>query len=780
MSKKTNPLVVVLIVLACIAGLVAGTAIVLRGFDYFARAMQVNNQGPAPVQVPDADEDDKSEWTVMIYMCGTNLETEHGIASMVLDGMDDVKDSDDVNIIVQTGGTTSWRNRDPYFKNDAVRDIRPKTDKLSRFKIEHNSIKTLESVDLASMGDPDTMSDFIQWTARKFPAKKYIFLFWDHGYVEPYGCMLNDELFYYDEDNNLVNINQTRMGKRYINDNLTLTEMRKGFEDGGVHFDLVLYNTCLSASYEIASATAPYADYMVASQENIPAMIGIPLGYLDYLVNDPAVTAKDVGEKILELYEDALIDTNKRYGGMYEETFSMGTMSLIDLSMIDEMKDAMNEVWEQVYYSTYDLGDYTRVVSAADGCENYGSEGNAPGNLIDLKTFLMKISPVMDETDADERAIALIDSGVKSIMGTGRTESNGMSMFFPNTNYVQGIRNQLIASYELANQSYTERELEDMCLYVIDYSFDGYVDNIDEIDGYYWYASFLHHRFTAFWQGSDDADDLAKANDNHHGGTAPVIHNDPIEYNIDYDQQGRLTLNITSGIDGVVSVETNIVDYRVMDEGQPNECRLYTYLGSQPVYSAAGNDSKFVYDFEFAWINYDNITAPVFIIEHNAKYTLYAMSAEVNGEWMYIIFRQETGKDKYDLLYAIPAGDTQSGLANNVHYKLQDGDKVSPLYYSLFCGATYGVDGVTYVRTLIDTDYDSSTSGFTKGHMFSHLTEDEYVLVNFIIRDSFGNVTYTDPVMVVIDYQDYSIKRVEEGSEYPLDPYTSLYVVTSE
>lgn len=49
--------------------------------------------------------------TFMIYMIGSNLETDHGIASADLAAIDpDLIDLENVNILLYTGGTKRWHN----------------------------------------------------------------------------------------------------------------------------------------------------------------------------------------------------------------------------------------------------------------------------------------------------------------------------------------------------------------------------------------------------------------------------------------------------------------------------------------------------------------------------------------------------------------------------------------------------------------------------------------------------------------------------------------------
>jgi hypothetical protein len=49
--------------------------------------------------------------TVMIYMCGTDLESRSGMATSDLKEMAAATLSDRVNVLVYTGGCTGWKNQ---------------------------------------------------------------------------------------------------------------------------------------------------------------------------------------------------------------------------------------------------------------------------------------------------------------------------------------------------------------------------------------------------------------------------------------------------------------------------------------------------------------------------------------------------------------------------------------------------------------------------------------------------------------------------------------------
>ena len=49
-----------------------------------------------------------SGWTIMVYLCGTDLESECYAASMDIEEALNGRYSDDVRIVYQTGGTAEW------------------------------------------------------------------------------------------------------------------------------------------------------------------------------------------------------------------------------------------------------------------------------------------------------------------------------------------------------------------------------------------------------------------------------------------------------------------------------------------------------------------------------------------------------------------------------------------------------------------------------------------------------------------------------------------------
>ncbi|SMC71106.1 hypothetical protein SAMN06296952_2396 [Oscillospiraceae bacterium] len=714
-----------------------------------------------------------AKWTVLVYMCGTDLESQNGFASLAFDWMDDEAITDDVNIIVETGGTLQWNNEDPYFNGDAVQDVEIPEDMLGRFKIEQGEVIDLGAVELQSMGSADTLSDFISWGVASYPAEKYMFVMWNHGYVEPYGNMEHDEIFYDDNAGGTINSLETNVDTSdYFNDCLNLDEIRQGFEDGGVHFDMIAFNTCLSGSMEVASAVAPYGDYMVASEESIPAIIGLPIEYITYLAENPDCTAEELGNEILALYEEEINDYATQYSSDQDIAmiFSTGTMSMIDLSAMEEIDALMGDLWERIYYSTYNTYEFSAVITQASKCENYGADGNAPGNLIDFRTFLSRLLPIFTDTTVDDELLALIDDNVVSVSGSSRTASCGMSIYFPSAIYPQALRNSYESILSANNISYTEDEMDEIISRHLDYSLTGYIDNIDFIDGYYWYAAYLEVRFSEYWTTSsavwsnvDSNADPNYANQTQISATASA----DIEYDILFDDNGNVTLDITSGSDMVLSVEANACYYLATDNAYS-----YTLFGSEMVYPDSANGT-YSFNPNCEWFTFDGHVVTVYIVEDTDDHTIYATPADVNEVWSFIYFYFDKTTGEYSLLHCAVI-DPTTGVATNDLFTLQDGDSVEFMYYSIM--ATPGFNPRLFIRGLFDPVEFDGDFDIRKDDMFTTGSGEKILLVNFLIRDSFGEIIDTVSVEIVYG-DDNSIVSVQEAQGY-LD-YTNLYEVTT-
>ena len=88
--------------------------------------------------------------TLFIYMCGSNLETKKGLAGKNIDELLSASVSDDLSIVIQTGGAAKWRSHDIS------------ADETQRYLIRDGKLELIMSLPQTNMGEADTLTDFLK------------------------------------------------------------------------------------------------------------------------------------------------------------------------------------------------------------------------------------------------------------------------------------------------------------------------------------------------------------------------------------------------------------------------------------------------------------------------------------------------------------------------------------------------------------------------------------------------------------------------------------------
>lgn len=320
---------------------------------------------------------DADSFTVMIYMCGSNLESEAGCATRNLNQMIYSDAGDNLKIVIETGGANKWQN-------DVIA-----SDRLQRYLVGDEGIYHLQDAGKGSICDTDELADFIKYTAKEYPADRYGFIFWDHGggTIGGYGV---DELY----------------GLGMSNE-----QVAEGFKKSGVHFDFIGYDCCLMSTLEIANSLAGYADYLIASEETEPGSGWYYTNFLNLIENDPGVPMKEIGKQIIDDYNsDEYTDD--------DET----TLALVDLSQIPSVVDSLNKYMANASVYLRDNG-YEKVARARSNVRSYGENNYEQIDIIDYLDRLEGVEGTGELRSAVENAVLY--------NGTQLTGSNGLAMYFP-------------------------------------------------------------------------------------------------------------------------------------------------------------------------------------------------------------------------------------------------------------------------------------------------------------------------------------------------------------
>ena len=326
----------------------------------------------------------RDEVTVMVYMIGTDLESQYGAATKDINEMLHAQIDDNINVVIQTGGCSRWQNK--VFSNRS----------LERYAITSEGLYQLETnIKNSSMTDSDTLSSFIQYSADNFPANRYMLVLWDHGggSVSGYG---------YDE-------NYPKSGS------MSPDLIAKALKDGGVKFDLVGFDACLMANLETALAIEPYADYMIGSEETEPGDGWYYTNWLDTLDRNTSIETVDLAKEMIDDYVN--------YSVMNMRGVEV-TQSIVDLG-------------ELVYNIKKPLATFSKAAAEKLAGDEYQKIANARGNTKEFSRSakldqidLIDLAKNFD-VDGSEELIKAIKSAVKYNKTANITDSYGLSAYFP-------------------------------------------------------------------------------------------------------------------------------------------------------------------------------------------------------------------------------------------------------------------------------------------------------------------------------------------------------------
>ena len=247
---------------------------------------------------------EKAKWSIYWYLCGSDLETNHGCAPIDQKEMLEVQLPEGVNVVIQTGGSQTWQ----------MEGVDPT--KTQRWLYNSEGLKLLEESERANMGEAQTLYEFLNFANTNYPAEKVAVTFWNHGGGSVGGAAF-DELF--------------------ENDSLNLMEMYQAFNEvwpantGKPALELVGFDTCLMATIDVAATFQGFSKYFVGSQELEPGNGWLYSGWLGELAKDPAMDGKKLGTAICDSYFS---------GCEAVGTQDQATLSLTALTKLKSLLDA--------------------------------------------------------------------------------------------------------------------------------------------------------------------------------------------------------------------------------------------------------------------------------------------------------------------------------------------------------------------------------------------------------------------------------------------------------
>lgn len=296
---------------------------------------------------------EETEYGVLLYMVGSNLESECGAATANLQELL-AADLGTVRVVGEAGGSLLWHTEG--FE----------AGKNTRFRIEEGRLTVDAALPARNMGEAGTLADFIQYARTCYPAEKTVLVLWDHGDgpVGGFGC---DDLC--------------------GGDSLMLTELDAALAAAGCDrqpLEVIGLDACCMATLETALTFSPYARYMVASQEMEPA------GGWDYTA---MASLPGTGPK------EAALLLAQQYYAKNAASYPAATVSVTDLAALEGLAQQV-----ETLAAGLEQAPLAGQAQARAGVFGFGGAGRAQGqsDLVDLRSLVEALAPLAEGGAAEE------------------------------------------------------------------------------------------------------------------------------------------------------------------------------------------------------------------------------------------------------------------------------------------------------------------------------------------------------------------------------------------
>ena len=654
---------------------------------------------------------DKDTWTIFVYLCGSDLESRiffgGGMASDDIEEMCKASASNNVRFVIETGGCSFWH------------DDNIDSDNLGRYVVENGKLKAAGEDKQASMGKTSTLTRFLKWGIRNYPAEKMGVIFWDHGGGSLTGVCF-DEL----EDNDSLGLREIDAAFLSLIDSGALTDK----------FEFIGFDACLMGTVEAANILASYSDYMYGSEESEPGSGWDYTAIGNYLAKHPDADGAALGKKVCDSFKD---QCDKSDDGQ------IVTMSVIDLSKMDSLLKKFNSFSKQIYQKSEDKDVLSAMVRNINSADNFGGNNKTEGytNMVDLGGIISSCNKWSDKAEAAGNA--LNEAVVYKVSGADHKKASGLSTYYPlmiegskelsifegiciSPYYMSFVGRQGYGSVNGGNtEDYDDEEL-----------YDGGI--------WEWLNSFLFDDETGEYEYDDEYEDEGGFwdffDDHEEGAQSELISfeeepgmNSAGEYCFVLDDEGY-----SNTCDVLALVYNELEDGTYIELGETYDVNIDW-------------DTGYVSDnFDGYWLSLpDGQNLATYIVDVTDDYVIYTSPVLLNGEETNLRMRQYFDDGRVKVEGAWEGIDEWGASARDI-IKLRKGDKITPLYYCIdedgedldeYEGEQYTI---TSEKGTLKIKYDYLYAGdYSYAFCITDIYGDDYVtdLISFNLSNS-GEISF--------------------------------------
>lgn len=349
---------------------------------------------------------------LVFYMVGSDLESQDHYGSKNLQDLAGSWDPDIGDIIVIYGGAdkTGWDNGLAVTNLELLK-------------------KDLLDGEVGSDGNPATPTEFVLTRIPDLDISSPGALAKGLAYADVYAAdegltSANRYLIFWNHGGGYEGFGANELLDTWM----SVEDLQKGLA-AAKKYDMIIFDACLMASLEVADVLHPYADYLAASEENVP---GDGLNYVGIgkaLSSDPSMTPEDFGKTIITSFISVQDGDAK--------TFSLVRLDKTPsvVSSLDTLGHSLREVLDDAD-SLAALGDiYTNI-------QGYGrSDDGSTVTSVDLYAFADLIRANTEEgsslhTSAGDLQTALRDYVLMTKDSGHFSAAHGVSIAAPREEFV--------------------------------------------------------------------------------------------------------------------------------------------------------------------------------------------------------------------------------------------------------------------------------------------------------------------------------------------------------
>ena len=617
--------------------------------------------------------DSNDSWLIYWYVCGSDLETNYGAATVDFNEIINADIPDNVRVLIEAGGSVQWQN-------DLVRN-----DRLNRFLFDSEGLHELDALPDADMGDPNTLADFLQFGLDNLDADHRVFIFWDHGGGSAFGVCLDERT------GNALRLNDIRAAFEHV------------FEPSHENppFELVGFDACLMATYDVAHDLHGLTKYMTASEEVEPGNGWAYVDWLNALGQNTAMNGAALGKIICDTY----------YSGCQDyRTEDMATLSVIDMKQLPALRDAYEAFGLEALQKSVQSPQkfFSAFGRNAKRSENYGGNTREQGyqDMVDLADLADKSKKILPQT-SQALIDAVNDAVIYKVNGAYRTNGNGISGFYP---YDGGDEYFSEYSQQLAVP------LEYKCLY------------------YHQLYGVLPDEAQSLLDGSAQAIEYRAGKPTETVKLFDISDLEDTPVDIDDDGNAFVTLN-PQQLDQISSVHCNLVYFDVEDD-------VILYLGSDSNIVAEWDSGVFKDNFQAVWGMLDGHVVYVELTAEEDGYNIYSVPIKLNGVDCNLQVVYDFKTEKYKVLGA--RKETAAGsMSDRNLIKIKEGDRITTIVNAMSISgddeefAPYEVETFTVGNALTFEDQPLGDGEY--GYCFEFVTPDNdnavSEMINFTVAD---------------------------------------------